>query len=331
MSSSTHVANEGLNRRYLRPQDLRRLKPLSFASRRVIEGLYAGHHATPQRGQSVEFRDYRPYLPGDEINSIDWKVYGRTDKLFVRIFEHHADMTVNLLIDASASMSYRGRLGQHRRLPWVLKPAESSDEKLAEDASPSKYDVACRLAAAIGFLVVNQQDRVGAGFAQEGLISHRSPASSLQHLLTILDGMEQVLPTAQAKLPEAVSQILGNSGKRDILVVCSDLWEDRDEILRALSMASHRGGEVILFHILHPHEMNLPQVENGLFIDSESSTRIRLNVNDIREAYAEQITDYLSAWRSSCRGAEIDYSLVTTDMHYSKALEKYLHARSAIK
>jgi len=333
MPTSPHAANEGLNRRYLRPHDLRRLKPLLFASRRIIEGLYSGQHPTPQRGQSVEFRDYRPYLPGDEINSVDWKVYGRTDKLFVRIFEHHADMTVNVLVDASASMGYRGDLGGDRRFPLVLEPPADETRVAARPRVQqlSKYDQACCLAAAIGFLIVNQQDRVGFGVAQEGLIHHRPPSSSLPHLLGILDCMERTIPRGCARLTDTLNQLATTYGRRDILVVCSDLWDNRDEILKALSLIGHRGGEVILFHTLHPHELELPQIENGLFVDSESSARIRLNVHDIRDTHAEQMRLHLDAWRAACRGAEFDYNLVTTEMHYSQALENYMHSRSAMK
>ena len=102
------VQPAGINRKYLRLHDLRRLTQFFFTGRKPIEGQYSGQHATPQMGQSVEFRDYRQYMPGDEIGSIDWKIYGRSDKLFIKIFEHQADLTVNLLVDASASMAYRG-------------------------------------------------------------------------------------------------------------------------------------------------------------------------------------------------------------------------------
>jgi len=132
----------GLNRKYLRTQDLRRLKNVFFSSRRVVEGQYAGRHASPQRGHSVEFNDYRQYMPGDEVADIDWKVYGRSDKMFIKLFEHQSDMTVNLVVDGSASMAYAGLDGRY-----------------------SKYDHACLMAAAIAFLTTKQQDKVSFALA----------------------------------------------------------------------------------------------------------------------------------------------------------------------
>ena len=142
--------------------------------------------------------------------------------------------------------------------------------------------------------------------------------------------MERLEPRGNARLAESLNQLAITSRRRDVVVVCSDLWEDRHEVLRALSLINHRGGEVIVLHILHPHELDLPRVENGLFIDSESSARIRLQVNDIRDIYKDKIKHHLDDWSAACRGAEIDYRLVTTDMHYSEALENYLYSRAAM-
>lgn len=183
-------------------QDLRRLTQFFFTGRKPIEGQYSGQHATPQIGQSVEFRDYRQYMPGDEIGSIDWKIYGRSDKLFIKIFEHQADLTVNLLVDASASMAYRGVNRSRRRiLPWE-PPIEEP---------PSKFDYACSLAAAIGFLIVKQHDRVGFSLAQGGLSQFLAARGTLTHLTAILDGMEQARPQGEARLAEAIRDLAGRT------------------------------------------------------------------------------------------------------------------------
>jgi len=126
------VDGTGLNSKYLRVTELRRMRNMFFASRRVVEGQYAGRHATSMRGHSVEFNDFRQYMPGDELADIDWKVYGRTDKLFIKLFEHQSDMTVNLLVDASASMAYSGM-----------------DDK----GGRSKYDQACMLASSATYFL----------------------------------------------------------------------------------------------------------------------------------------------------------------------------------
>ncbi len=312
------VKPAGINRKYLRLHDLRRLTQFFFTGRKPIEGQYSGQHPTPQLGQSVEFRDYRQYMPGDEIGSIDWKIYGRSDKLFIKIFEHQADLTVNLLIDASASMAYRGVVESRRRrlLPW---PA---------DNRPSKYDYACSLAAAIGFLIVKQHDCVGFSLAQGGLTQSLAARSTLAHLSAILDAMEQARPQGEAKLADAVRDLAGRTGRREVLIVFSDLLEDPDAILRALSLFNHRGGEAILFHVLHADELRLPQIENGIFIDSETQRRVRLNVEDVRTAYETKLQEYLDSWLRQTKANGINYSLCSTSDPYVRVLERYLTRRA---
>jgi uncharacterized protein (DUF58 family) len=303
---ATVVPEKGLNRKYLRLQDLRRLRHLFFSSRRAIEGQYSGRHSTPQRGQSVEFRDYRQYIPGDELETVDWKVYGRSDKLFVKIFEHQADMTVNLLVDASASMAYRG---------------------LAGNGPLSKYDQACFLAAAIGFLVTKQNDRVSFGMARGWLAEAHRPQSSMVHLANILRTMERVQPEGEAGLATAIRDLVGRSRRRDLLVVFSDLLDDREGVLKSLARSLHRGGEVILFHVLHADELELPDLDSAQFIDSETGQRVRLSVSDIRPAYEARMREFLEGWSSACKGHGIDYNLVSTADPYHKALERYLYRR----
>jgi uncharacterized protein (DUF58 family) len=309
----------GINRKYLRLQDLRRLTQFFFTGRKPIEGQYSGQHATPQIGQSVEFRDFRQYMPGDEIGSIDWKIYGRSDKLFIKIFEHQADLTVNLLVDASASMAYRG-VNQSRRRPLPWAPA-------AEEP-PSKFDYACSLAAAIGFLIVKQHDRVGFSLAQAGLSRFLAARSALVHLSAILDAMEQSRPEGEARLADAIRDLAARTGRRGVLIVFSDLLEDRDAILRSLSMIHHRGGEAILFHVLHADELRLPQIENGVFIDSETQGRVRLNVADVRTAYEGKLQEFLDAWQRQAKANGINYSLCPTSEPYDRVLERYLTRRT---
>jgi uncharacterized protein (DUF58 family) len=301
---------EGLNRKYFRAQDLRRLAHVAFSSKRRIEGLYSGRHETLQRGQSVEFQDYREYIAGDDLGEVDWKVYGRSDKLFVKLFEHQSDMTVRLLVDASASMVFRG----------------------CQSGAPSelsKYDQACFLAAAIAFLVAKQNDRAALSFAQRGLVPIQPPADSIVRLVSLLLALERRSPSGPAGVAEAVKRLMIGSRKRDLLVVLGDLWEDRDAILRALSNWRERGGEVIVFHVLHPDELKLPASGPGLFIDSESGERLRLNLADIRDAYREKMSEHLRAWAEGCRGRGLDYNLVSVGEPYYKTLEAYFRRRTA--
>ncbi|MBI1370573.1 MAG: DUF58 domain-containing protein [Planctomycetes bacterium] len=297
-----------LTHKYLRPADLRRLRYVRFAARRPIEGRYAGRHASPQRGQSVEFNDYRPYMPGDELTAIDWKVYGRSDRLVVKRFEHQTDLSVHLLVDASASMAYRGD-GPTRTL--------------------SKYDQAAHLAAAIAFLLTRQQDKVAFGIARHGLRHYHPPAGALTHVMNILTALEKTQLGERADLPDAIARVTALSPRRGLLVVFSDLLDDRDESLRALSAFTARGGEVIVFHVLHPDELSLPDDNAAIFIDAETDQRLTLNLDDLRDAYQQRMRAFLDAWSAALIGRGIDYNLVSTAADYHAALEQYLFKRAA--
>lgn len=315
--------NAGLNRRYLQLPDLRRLQHLSFFGRRIVEGQYSGQHATPQRGQSVEFRDYRQYIPGDELSNVDWKVFGRSDRLFVKIFEHQADLTAHLLVDASASMAFRGITAGRAPPPRGRKGGKAAGPQ-------SKYDRACFLAASLAFLIVKEKDRVSFAAARQGLHEQLPASNSLVHLTGILSAMERIAPSGEARLGQAIRELAGKSRKRDLLVVFSDLLGDSDEIIKALFLWLHRGGEAIVFHVLHADEVKLPNMQNGTFIDSESGQRIRLNVEDIRPQYEERMKGFLDGWLRTCRSNAIDYVLISTAEPYHEQLDRFLTRRAAL-
>ncbi|MGI9013424.1 MAG: DUF58 domain-containing protein [Phycisphaerales bacterium] len=290
--------------RYLRPADLRRLRNVTFESRRHVEGQLAGRHRSRQRGQSIEFNDYRQYIPGDPVGDIDWKVYGRSDKLFIKLYEHESDLCVNLLVDASASMNYG-------------------------EAGATKYDHAARLAASIAFLITQQRDRISLAVAHQGLPQPPLPASSPRKMAGLLERLETTTPAGDAQLAIAVRDLGRIAPRRSVLILISDLLEDRDAIMRECAIWAARSCEVILFHVLHAHELDLPDVSSALFIDAETEGRMRVQVDDIREAYAERMRTFLADWSRSCRARGFDYNRVSTDDQPHGALERYLFRRSA--
>ena len=297
----------GIQSKYLRVQDLRRLRHLFFSSRRVVEGQYAGRHMSPQRGHSVEFKDYREYTQGDEIGDIDWKVYGRSDRLYVKLFEHQSDMTVNLLVDASASMGYAAVKGER-----------------------TKYDHAAMMAAAIAFLTTKQQDKVSFAMARDGLQSFLRPQGSFTQLHSILGALESVEPAGEAGLADALRSLARIATRRGVLVVISDLLDDLDAVFEALSIWAHRGSEVIVFHTLHADELKLPPLFEANFIDSESGEHLRLNVEDVRDVYDQKMRAFLDTVATWCRARRIDYNLVSTATPYHEALTQYLFTRAAV-
>lgn len=302
--------SHGSEAKYLSAEDVRSLHRVFFSRRRPVDGRYAGRHATTQRGHSSEFSDYRPYIAGDEVGDIDWKAYGRSDKLFIKLFEHESDMNVQLLVDASASMAYRGTIDR---------------------GGPSKFDTACRIAAAIGFLTIRQQDRVALAFAQEGLAGFRPPNSTFAHLAGILTQMERMAVRSEGMMGIALEGLVHAASRRMLLIVLSDFLDDREMTLKALSVLRQRGAEVILFQVLHPDEISLPDVGEAIFRDSESGQSLRLNVPEARAAYGEQMRRFLESWRSSCLARAMDHTLIQTDIDYRQALSRYLFQRSSTR
>jgi len=311
--SAELVRSEGLNRKYLRQQDLRRLMHSDFSSRRAVEGLYWGRHRTRQRGQSIEFHDYRQYIPGDPLHHVDWKVYGRSDRLFIKLFEHQADLTVHLLVDGSRSMAFGG---------FGKNASDTSD-------GDSKYDCGCRLAAAIGFLIARQRDRFSFGICQDGLQQFGRSGSTMPHLLNVLDQMESFKLKSQAGFGEAIETLLHRSKKRDFLCVFSDLLDEPNDLLDQVAIWLQRGGEAIIFHVLHDDELELPKsLKSGRFVDSESGQQIQIDPPAIADDYRKTMHKFTQQWADNFKQLGVDYNLVKVQSHFARVLEKYFCQRT---
>jgi len=305
---------------FLRPAELRRFRNLLFAARTIVEGCYAGRHRSPFRGHSVEFADYREYCPGDDIQDIDWKAYGRTDRLFVKLFEARTDMVVYALLDCSASMGYAG-----------LERADTGRGPRAGPAASglSKLQYACYLLAALAFLVVKQGDKIALGLFRDRLFEYVPPGGTFGHLYGILSRLETVVPSGPTRPAEVLRQAFGTVKRRGLLILVGDLMEEPAALFEALNLYRHRRFEIIVFQVLHPDELSLPAAANVRFIDSETNDSITTSVPDIREDYEQRMRRHLEAIRAGCAARRIDYNLVTTETSCYDALEQYVVARAA--
>lgn len=308
---------------YLQPADIRALRDLEFHPRRMTHGMFSGRHASPQRGQSSEFSDYREYTPGDEMKHLDWKVLGRSDRLYIKTFEHQAQMDVYLLVDASASMAY-GRQRQPR--------AGQRFKSMPILADGGKYDHACRIAAAIAWLVTRQQDRAGLALARRGLNAFFPARSTTAHLFAMVGAMESLHPQNQAGLADALRELVLRLRRRTVILLLSDLMDDEEDALfREMRMARHRGHNLAIFHTLHPHELELPDFGEALLTDSEDRSRqLRFHAPDLREAYAERFSAYLKRWHEGALTLGIDHFLAPTHRPPPDLLREFLtsHGRS---
>ncbi len=303
----------------LDPGELRRLKNLFFAARRMAEGYYAGRHRSRSRGHTVEFADYREYSPGDDITDVDWKAYGRTDRLFVKLFEAQTDMVVYVLLDCSASMGYAG----------LDAEARSAHAAGSRTAGPlSKFDHARYLLAAMAFLLIRQGDKVGLGLFTDRLTAYLAPGGTFRHLHAVLHRLEYAAPSGATDAAAALHETFGAVRRRGLLIVVSDFLEDPAGLFEALGRYRHHKFEVSLFQILHDEELRLPAAANLRFVDSESREGLAAVPAEIREEYMARFGRHLEALRSGCAARRVDYNRVTTSTNPLAVLERYLARRA---
>ena len=298
---------------HLRPKDLKALKNLLFAARIIVEGVHSGRHKSPYRGASPEFIDYREYNPGDEIRTIDWKAYARTDRYFIKLFEKETEMNCYILVDKSASMSYGGE----------------AYRGLLPTHDVSKLDYAFFLTAALAYLMVKQGDKVSVSLFDSRLVRHLRPGGTFPHLYEILNALERQKAGERTAISRILEEAYPLFRRRGLLIVISDFLDEPETIFRALDRYRHRHFEILLFQVLHQYEFELPPFERVKFVDAETGETIASRPADIRTSYDAEMRNFIRALSANARARNIDYNFVTTETPYSEVLRKYLLSRSS--
>lgn len=292
--------------KYLRPEDLSGLKNLQFAAKLIVEGYYQGKHRSPFYDFSSEFADYRPYTPGDEVRSIDWRAFARTDRFYIKLFRKETDMSCCVVVDQSNSMAFRG------------------------GSSVTKLEYASYLAAALTYLMIVQGDRAGLALCDDRLRSFIPPGSTNKTLYRMLVELNKATPWGTTNLSGALTTLFGLQKRKGLLVVISDFLDDTDAIFSALGMFAHKGFSVLLFHTLTDDEMNLPDAENALFHDPESALTLVAQPDSIRQAYQEEMRAFVLDIQTRARARRMHYQFATTADPYQKALEAFLTTRNTL-
>jgi len=291
----------------LSPAELERFGDLLVFARSTVEGYFSGKHKSPFRGSSVEFADYKEYIPGDDPKRIDWRAYGRSRRLFVRQFEAETDMAVYLLVDVSGSMDY------------------------ASGEPQSKYILAARIAAALAYLMIHQGDKVALVLFSEQLKQFLPPGGTRRHLHHIVRELEAVEPAWGTGIGNALAECDPLFKRRGKIVLLSDFWDDSERTFEALSRFLHRKFEILLLHVTHPHEMDLPPVNAARFHDMETHDEIEVEADEIRAAYRESARKRSAALGREASNRNITYALVDTNRPYLDAIEAYLGFRGGNK
>lgn len=292
----------------LAPQELAALGGLEFVARHVVEGFLAGLHRSPHRGFSVEFAEHRAYQPGDDLRYVDWRMYARSDRHYVKQFEEETNLRAYLLVDASASMA------------WSSSPG----------ALPPKLWYAKQLSACLALLLLRQGDAVGLIGFDEKIRAHMGPRGGCRHWHDLLRALEPLEATGRTEAANALRDIAGRLPRRGLVVLCSDLLVDPESTRLALQFLRHRGHEVLVFHILDPGELELPGDRDARFVDPETGEELPVSVAHLRNEYREAVERAIEEWRRALVPLGIDYTLLETDQPLVHALRTYLRKRERL-
>lgn len=288
--------------RLLDPGLVRRIEGLELRARTVVEGVLSGIHRSPHRGSSVEFAEHREYGPGDDVKSIDWRVWGRRDAYYVKQFEEETNLKGYLVVDATASMGYGPK-------------------------GATKLDYARTLAASLAYLLLKQQDAAGLLTFQSSLKNYVPPQANTTHLREILGVLAAVEPRGRANPEEVFTALADRIRRRGLLIYISDLLDDLDRTLRALKQFRHRRNDVVVFHVLDPAEIEFPFEDLTLFVGMEDDREVLADPRGIRKAYREEMAAFLDRCRRELLGDEIDYRLTPTSIPPDRTILDFLGRR----
>ncbi len=289
-------------RMMLDAQSLSRLAGVKLRARAVMEGVLTGLHKSPHQGQSVEFSEHKDYAPGDEIRHIDWKAYGKFDKYYVKRFEHETNLRAMMVIDGSGSMAYRS-------------------------GALSKLEVASTLAGALSYLLVKQQDAAGLAVVSGGQLQDIPPRAAAGHLNLLLHSLEGLEAKGTTDLFSAADLLAEKLARRSLVLVFSDLFDDRADALRRILQLRARKHDVAVFHLVDPAELTFPFDDPTLFLSMEDERKIEVNPREIRQSYLEEFNRFLQEMKTTCAAADVDYDLVRTDEPLDAVLLRFLARR----
>ncbi len=302
------------SRTYLDPEVIQRVAGLELKARMIVEGYVSGLHRSPFRGFSVEFAEHREYVPGDDMRFLDWKVYGKTDRLYIKRYEEETNLEAHLVVDASASMAYTSSKGSGEG-----------------DQSHSKFDYACWSAAALAYLVTKQQDAAGLVLFDETVRKAMQAQSNRAHLRNMITELEAATPAQGTGIARALGEAGEAIRRRGLVILFSDLMDDSDEILRGLKQIRHRGHEVLLFHTLAHDEVTFPFERLTRFEGMEEIAHLVADPVSLRTAYLAEVKAFRRRLRRVCLANRIDLVEMDTADSLGVVLSAYLAKRAAVR
>ena len=290
-------------RRYLQPDVVAKLVNMELVARLVVEGFITGLHKSPYHGFSVEFAEHRQYMPGDDVKRLDWKIFGKTDRYYIKQFEEETNLKSYIILDTSRSMAF------------------SSEGRM------SKLDYASYITAALAQLMVQQRDAVGLTLYDEKIQTHMPPHATKAYLREILRQLENAKPGNKTGTANSLHEIAERIKRRGLVIILSDLFDKPNEVMNALRHFRHKKNEVIVMQVLDPLERSFAFGRDAVFKDLETSEELMTQPWHIQKAYQESMKKFLDDYKRGCRENNIDYVLLDTATLFDVALFEYLHKR----
>jgi uncharacterized protein (DUF58 family) len=299
--------SERQTRSFLDPQVLSRLASVPLLARQPMIGGVSGRHVSPHRGSSVEFAEYRKYVPGDDLRRLDWRAFGRSDRFYVKEYEADTNLRCCFVLDTSGSMNF----GAEGRM--------------------TKIDYARRICASLAYLASQQGDAVGISCVADGIVRTLPPRRSAAHLRLLFDILEEAQPAGPSRLPEVLHELAETIRQRALVVIVSDLFMDPAVLSSSFSHLRFRRHDVSVFHLLDPQEIGFKFQRPTRFIDMEGGGSIFTDPVDIADRYHQAVTGYLEGMKKVVLESGVDYHRVLTDENYEQVLARFLVARAAGK
>jgi len=294
-------------KRFLQPEVVSRLKTMELKARMVVEGFMAGMHKSPYHGFSVEFAEHRQYMPGDNIRNIDWKVYGKSDRFYVKQFEEETNLKAYILLDTSASMGYK------------------SDKKYLPKLEYSSY-----LASAFTYLMLKQRDAVGLVGFDDKIHTYIPPRSATSHLHVLLSKLDKLKSSQGTDIAETLHEMAERIKRRGLIILISDLLDEPSKILAGLKHFRHRRHEIIVLHVLDPAERNFSFPKEAIFKDMETGEEVLTLPWQIKDDYRKAFDEVFDYFSRECRMSNIDYHVIDTSQSFDYSLFAYLNKRSQL-
>ncbi len=292
-------------RRFLHPETIARISRLDLRAKRAVEGFLTGMHKSPFFGHSVEFVQHRDYTAGDDIRHLDWKVWSKTDKFYIKQYEAETNLRSHLVVDVSASMHYgNGPL--------------------------NKYNYGCTIAACIAYLLLHQQDSAGCMTFDEDVRQVVPARSQHTHIDAIVQAMHVSKPRDKTDIEKILRRVAENAPGRGMVVIISDLLVDRTPLFRGLEMLRHGKHDILIFHVMDEEELTFPFAGTTRFEGMEQIDQVLCDPRSLRDGYLEALQEYLVEVRRGCARRGIDYQLVHTREYLDAVLAKFLHHRMAL-